>query len=153
MWQKFTSVEKEKQSISNFLSMHGKARELLLELEIDQLNHANGVDKVLENLDTLYLKDKLQSAYQMCDNFEKFKRPTDMTIAEFVVEFGRLYNKAKAHEMVLPDGLLAYKLLNNANISNYHEKLICATMTTLPNEVMKEQLEDLWRLEYICSIK
>ena len=133
--------------------MHGKARELLLELEIDQLNHANGVDKVLENLDTLYLKDKLQSAYQMCDNFEKFKRPTDMTIAEFVVEFGRLYNKVKAHEMVLPDGLLAYKLLNNANISNYHEKLICATMTTLSNEVIEEQLKDLWRLEYICSIK
>ena len=54
IWQKFTSVEKEKQALAIFLSMQGKARELLLELKIDELNQANGVDKVLEKLDTLY---------------------------------------------------------------------------------------------------
>ena len=42
--------------------MQGKARELLLELETDELNHASGVDKVLEKLDTLYFKDKIQLA-------------------------------------------------------------------------------------------
>ena len=113
--------------------MQDKARELLLELE-----------KVLEKLDTLYLKEKIQLPCQAYDNFKKFKRPTDMTIAEFVVEFERLYNKAKAHEMVLPDGILAYKFLNNANISDSHKKLIHATMTTLSYEVKKEQLRKIF---------
>ena len=54
IWQKFTSVKKEIQALAIFLSMQGKARELLLELKIDELNQANGVDKVLEKLDTLY---------------------------------------------------------------------------------------------------
>ena len=83
-------------------------------------------------------------AYYAYDNFEKFRRPTNMTVAEFAVEFERLHNKAKAHEMVLPDGILAYKFLNNANISDSREKLIRATMTTLSYEVMKEQLKKIF---------
>ena len=63
-----------------------------------------------------------------------------MPIADFVVEFERLYNKAKAYDMVLPDGILAYEFLNNANISDSHEKLIRATMTELTYKAMKEQL-------------
>ena len=47
-----------------------------------------------------------------------------MPIADFVVEFERLYNKAKAYDMVLPDGILAYEFLNNANISDSYKKLI-----------------------------
>ena len=58
-----------KTSISNFFVY---ARHLL-ELEIDELSHANRVDKVLEKLDTLYLKDKIQLAYQAYDNFEKIQ--------------------------------------------------------------------------------
>ena len=141
-----------KTSINNFF-VHARH---LLELEIDELSHANRVDKVLEKLDTLYLKDKIQLAYYAYDNFEKFRRPTDMTIAEFAVEFERLHNKAKAHEMVLPDGILAYKFSNNANISDSREKLIRATMTYDNSVIWSNERaveKNLWRFEYICSIK
>ena len=144
IWQLFTSLEKKKQGLAILLSLEGKAREAALELEVDELNKDDGVSKVLAQLDKLYLKDKLQLSYQAYDNFRKFTRPTDMPIADFVVEFERLYNKAKAHEMILPDGILAYEFLNNANISDSHEKLIRATMTELSYKSMKEQLRKVF---------
>ena len=96
IWQRFTTLEKKKQGLAIFLSLEGKAREAVLELEIDEMNEDDGVKKVLAQLDKLYLKDKLQLSFQAYDNFRKFKRPADMPIADFVVEFDRLYNKAKA---------------------------------------------------------
>ncbi|XP_066911985.1 uncharacterized protein [Clytia hemisphaerica] len=144
IWQLFTSLEKKKQGLAILLSLEGKAREAALELEVDELNKDDGVSKVLAQLDKLYLKDKLQLSFQAYDSFRKFKRPNDMPIADFVVEFERLYNKAKAYEMILPDGILAYEFLNNANISDSHEKLIRATMTELSYNSMKDQLRKVF---------
>ena len=144
IWQRFNTLEKRKQALAIFLSLEGKAREVVLEIDIDNLDKDDGVERILTQLDKLYLKDKLQLAYQAYDNFEKFKRPTEMPISEFVVEFERLYNKAKAYEMILPDGILAYKFLNNANITDSHEKLIRATMTALSYNSMKEQLRKIF---------
>eukprot|EP00111_Clytia_hemisphaerica_P016506 TCONS_00048945-protein len=143
IWQLFTSLEKKKQGLAILLSFEGKAREAALELKVvvaKVSKDSDGVSKVLAQLDKLYLKDKLQLLFQAYDSFWKFKRPNDMPIADFVVEFERLYNKAKAYEMILPDGILVYKFLNNANISDSHEKLIRATMTELSYNSMKDQL-------------
>ena len=45
-----------------------------------------------------------------------------MSIAAFVVEFEQLYNKIKAHDLVLPNGILMYEFLNNHFISNPYKK-------------------------------
>ena len=73
--------KEKKQGLAIFLSLEGKAREAVLELEVEQLNDDNGVAKVLAQLDKLYLKDKLQLSFQAYDAFRKFKRPSDMPIA------------------------------------------------------------------------
>ena len=83
-------------------------------------------------------------AYTSYDNFEKFRRPSDMSMADYVAEFERLYNKAKLYEMVLPEGILAYKFLNNANLSDTHDKLIRATMTDLTYNSMKNQVKKIF---------
>ena len=43
-----------------FLSIEGKARKVVLELSIDFINDDDGVGIMLQQLDKLYLKDKLQ---------------------------------------------------------------------------------------------
>ena len=52
------------------------------------------------------------------DQFENFKRPDDMSIVDYINEFERLNNKIRQFDMVLPRVVLAYKVLNNANISS-----------------------------------
>ena len=45
------------------------------------------------------------------EKFEKFRRPETMSITDYIVEFERLYYKIKTHKMVLPDNVLAYRVL------------------------------------------
>ena len=39
-----------------------------------------------------------------------------MTIVDYINEFERLNNKIRQFAMVLPTGVIVYKVLNNANI-------------------------------------
>ena len=50
------------------------------------------------------------------DKFENFKRSDDMNIIDYINESERLNNQIK--QMELPTGVLAYKVLKNANLSN-----------------------------------
>ena len=49
-----TCVEKAKRTPIVFLSLEGKAREAVLELDIVALNSKDGMEKVYEKLDTLF---------------------------------------------------------------------------------------------------
>ena len=46
--------------------------------------------------------------------------------------------------MILPTGVLAYKVLNNANISSEKEHLIRTTIVTLTFESMTKQLKAIY---------
>ena len=64
----------------------------------------------MTQLDKLCLKGKPQLTYQAYANFEKLKMPTKMLIADNIVEFERIYHKAKAYDRIV-FGILAYKFL------------------------------------------
>ena len=46
--------------------------------------------------------------------------------------------------MALPDGALAYKFLNNAQVSEQHKQLVRATLTELKYENMKDQIKNIF---------
>ena len=135
IWQVFTSLEKKKQAPANFLSPSGLALEAVLELELDKLNHNNGVKKLLEKLDTLYLKNDIHPLFQAYERFETFSRAPSMIVSDYITESECLNNKAKHHKMKLPDGVLAYRFLYNANISSHHKQLVRATLPELSYQV------------------
>lgn len=51
------------------------------------------------------------------DKFETFKRPDDISIVDYSNEFERLNNRIWHFDIALPTGILAYKILKNANMS------------------------------------
>ena len=99
-----------------------------------------GANKLLEVLDELYLKDEVSLVYKAYEAFEKFIKPASMTINDYI-HFERRHNKAKGYKMEIHDGMLAYRLLNKANISESHKQLIRATLPDLKYTTMKEQLK------------
>lgn len=105
--QRFISLAKNKQDLPIFLFLGGQALKAVLGLDIDSINDDDGVGIVLERLDKLHLWGKLQFSYQAYDKVRKFKWSYELPIADFIVEFEHLYNKAKAYKMHLPDGILA----------------------------------------------
>ena len=67
-----------------------------------------------------------------------------MNMKEFLNNFGHLYNTLKVYQLKLPDGVLAYRVLKSANLSEENEKLAGATITTLTYKSMTEQLKKIF---------
>ena len=126
------------------MTLSGKAKEAVLELDIEKLNDDSGVDNVLKRLDKLFPQDSNQSAYMAYDKFEKFQRSPDMDIKEYINQFESLYDKIRVHNMGLPDEVLAYGVPKSANISQEHEQLVRATITEFSYSNMTEQLKKIF---------
>ena len=62
-----------------------------------------------------------------------------MSITNYINEFECLHNKIKNFNMALSDGVLVFKFLNNANISELHKQLVHANLTQLKYQKMKDQ--------------
>ena len=144
IWECFTDLPKRKQAPAIFLTLEGKAREAVLQLPVDSLNCDDGIANVVKQLDKLFLVDKAQSAYQTYDSFEKLRRPSNMTMSDYINEFERLLNKTKINCTEMSSDILAYRLLKSANLSEHHEQLTRATITELSYESMKLQLKKIF---------
>ena len=103
---------------------------------------------MFEKLDKSYLKDDTHSAYEGYERFETFSRAPSMIVSDYIIEFERLYNKAKQHKMELPDGVLAYPFLNSTNISSHHKQLVRGIFPELSYQSMKDQLKKIFSDPY-----
>ena len=57
-------------------------------------------------LDKLYVKT--ESAFYAFENFSHFRRPSNMSIKDYMVDFNLIPCKIRSHAMDLPEGVLAY---------------------------------------------
>lgn len=144
IWQAFTDIDIKKQGPAVFLTLEGKARETVLELNVKEINCEDGVKNIINCLNKLYLKDRTQTAFETYEKFEKYRRPTEMSISDFINEFERLLNKTKQYGSNMSSDILAYRLLKAANLSEYHEQLTRATIQELNYDVMKSQLKKIF---------
>ena len=127
-----------------YLSLLDKIRKSCNDISVSDLNKDNGLNTLITKIKTLYAKDINALAYMAYDQFENFKRPDEMTIVDYINEFERLNNKIRQFDMVLPTGVLAYKVLNNANISLEKKQLIRATVVSLTYENITKQLTAIY---------
>jgi hypothetical protein len=102
-----------------------------------------GLDKLIEKLDAVFLKDKTMRAYDAFQKFYDFKRESGDTLETFSVKFEQLYSNLLEHDMKLPDGVMAFFLLNACNLPEEREKLARATTTDLTYDNMKKQIKKI----------
>ena len=103
VWENFTDIPKAKQGGALFLSLPepSSARDAVLELTAAVINQDDGVKKITEKLDSLFLKDSNILKYHAWQNFNKFKRPASMNISDYAIEFSKLQNACKVNGMVI----------------------------------------------------
>ena len=143
LWTKFTSLAKTEQGTAVLLSLEGKAQEAVLELSSDDISSETGVENIINRLDRIYLQDTLIKKYEALDNFENYKRPPDVSVSSYILEFDKRYLKTKNLGTQISDDLLAYRLLRNANLGDQYTKLVKAT-AKLEYDSMKQQLKNLF---------
>ena len=130
IWELVTSLDKTKRALIVFLSLEGEAREeFVLELETAVLNFEDGMKKLYEKLDTLFLVDVNQSAFRAYETFKNYQRPPGTSLEDFLIEFGRLVTKLKDFNILLPEPVLAFRALKSASITKDNEKLVKATVS------------------------
>ena len=135
VWSVFTDLEKKKIGPAIYLSLEGKARDVVRDVDMDVLASDAGYDEIVKVLDNAFLKDKSTRSYIAFKEFYNFKRTSDMSIVECVTQFEKHYSEMKKYEMNLPDPVQAF--MNASNISEDNEKLARATAGDLTYINMK----------------
>ena len=144
VWQLYTDLDIKKRGPAVYLTLSGRARECIRELQPAVLGSDAGVTLIINKLDTLFLKDKNTRAYLAFKAFYEYKRPSGVSITEFIVRFEYLYHKLQLFDMKLPEGVKAFFLLNAANVSEENERLARATVGDLTYSNMKEKIQKIF---------
>ena len=116
LWTKVTGLAKAKQGTAVCLTLEGKTKEVGLELGED-LSGEDGLGHLLRKLDTLFLKTTNESDYEAYKNFDTIKRKANANMADYIVDFDSLYTKIRKREIVLPEAVLGFKLLDGVGLT------------------------------------
>ena len=152
MWKLVTDLAKKKQALAVALSLAGKPREVALEIPTSVLNAEDGVDKLIEKLDDVFLTEEHENSYVAYSSFENFKKEPDVNMCDFIIEFERRYNKTKKFNMMLPDPVLAFKLLDSCNLNNSEKQLALTAASDSSYSAMKGALRRVFG-EKLCYSK
>ena len=130
----FTDLEKKRHGPAIFLTLKDKARETILaEIKPTDTSKDNGVDTITTSPDKLYVKNESASAFNVFENFSHFRRPSNMSIKDYRIDFNLRLSKIRTHSIDLPEGVLAYYLLS------------CAVLIYLMNRQLYAELQ-AWTL-------
>ena len=140
MWELITSVPKKEQGIIVFLdALEGKAKaeKAVADIKANELNVENGLTLITDKLDKFFLEEIADEAYKVYSDFINYIKIVEMTVSEYLLEFEHLYKRMIEHEMILPDPVLTFKLLDGANITSDERKLALTFCVDLKYEKMK----------------
>ena len=124
MWIKFTKFKKtELGSVLAVKALKGEARSVALSIS-EELEGENGVDKLLTELDKLYLKDKDTMGYDCWKKLSSYSQSAETSILSYCAEFWRLRIEAKLYSIEISDTTFSYMLLDKSNYSEEQKVLI-----------------------------
>ena len=114
IWLVVTDIQVNKSAPTIVLTLQGRKREVAKQVPISDLNHEDGVTRLLAKLEEHFAKDTVDTAYEAYVKFEELKRQPTSSIADYILEFETAYQKIEKLEMKLPDSVQAFKLLHEA---------------------------------------
>ena len=128
-WAMVTDLDAKKQAVAVALSFEENdprqiRDKIFSELKLEDLNKEDGMVTLITFLDKLYKKDPLTNVYEHYVNFDRFKRQSNVTMENYILEFEKLYNLAKKHTVIMPEIVLALKLLDGAQLEYKDRQLV-----------------------------
>ena len=141
----FLSLPKQKQGRHLVLRLDSETNDQVLDLlSATDLSSDTGAQKVIDELDKIFTKDVILDAYEAYENFETYKRSSN-SILTYIREFESLYKKVEAGGTILADHILAYRLINNAQLSERQHELLRATIPKMTYANVIDQLKKIFK--------
>ena len=153
IWRLLKVCTAEEEGPMLFRTLTGKAKEAAMKLQVEQIGSAQGLDLILKELNKLYLSDENTRMFTALERFEQYKRPNELGISQFILEFEDLHDKVKQFNVNYPDVVLGFKLMKAARLSPENEKLVRATIATgkFSSATVTEQLKKVINDENSCT--
>ena len=145
IWAKLTELKPEQQGLALFLtSLEGTVRDTVRDsISEDDMAKADGFKKIIDYVDGLFKKEKSRESYEAFKDFIYYKRSDNGSMDTYLMEFTRRYTKAKAQDMVVSDAILAFAVLEGANLTEDQKGICLATCSELKYEKMKTQIQNV----------
>ena len=142
-----TEISKSKQAIVVALSItDDDIREnIFTQLSLDDLKQENGLDCLIQFLDSFLGKDEITDTVEKYKDFENLQRADNQSITEFITCFDLKYMKLEKRKIKLPPEILAFQLIRKANISKEMRMLILTGINFAEREKMYEQSKESLR--------
>ena len=128
-WELVTDVPKARRGIAVALSLpdndSSKIREQVFkEISIDDLGKETGIKTLPDFVDWELSKEHLEDSLKKYKEFKNCKRSKNRKATEYILEFEQKYNRIAKKDIKLPEEILAFELLSNANISKQDKMLV-----------------------------
>ena len=147
MWQLVTSVPKNQQAIIvplEALENNVKAEKAVDQITAAELNADTGMNTLLSKLDKVFQSETIDEVYNIYSCFIDFNRHDDTDMNDYIIEYEHIYKRMEDFDMKLPDAVLAFKLLDGANITEDDRKLALALGKEMKFNDMKSALKRLF---------
>ena len=143
-WQMVTDIPVDKQGIVIALTLpnddkHKIQEEVFSQIGREKLSQENGLDTLINFLDSKLMKDDLSDSLEKFEEFEDFQRVNGQNITEYIAAFDSRYRKMEKFKIKLPSEILAFKLLRRANISKEEKMLVLTGMNYANRETLYEE--------------
>ena len=102
IWKCVTDLEPKKQGPVPCSSLPGKIRKSCNDVSVQDLNKDDGLNVLINKINSWYAKDMNALAFMAYDKFDNFRRSDDMNIIDYINEYERLNNQIKNFKMELP---------------------------------------------------
>ena len=143
-WQDLSGLDPKTRASAIMLTLSGKALNAALQLPEADLKKEDGVDTLLKQLDTLYVKDPLSEKFRALESFETYRRPADLSINDFLIEYENKYFKIKEFGASVSNDMLGFRLIRAANLTPDKAELIKATVTDLTYDIVKAKMKQIF---------
>ena len=112
VWQSITDVVNTKQGGLLALRLDEVTQgEVLEAISTADLKKEDGATRVITFLNGKFPEDNALTAFEAYEDFEKYKRPENVSISEYCAEFERKLAKVKAKGTTVTNEVLAYSCL------------------------------------------
>ena len=124
VWQDLTELSSDKRADALLLTLDPDGQNLAMQVPREERKADDGVAKILEKLDTLYEQNTTQKLFSVFEKFEMFRRAPETSLAKYISDFEIITNELKALKVVIPEALLAFKLLKYAGLSEECARIV-----------------------------
>ncbi|KAL1281668.1 hypothetical protein QQF64_000471 [Cirrhinus molitorella] len=99
---------------------------------------------IIDKLDSVYLNEEKDCQYDAYTEFDRITREHGVAMADYIIEFEWKYNKLRNFGMILPDAVLAFKLLDTAGLDVKDKQLALTACSTLTFSDMRSALKRIF---------